>query len=77
MSVVCVYARAPPGVKSRFKNELQDTLDKVPQNNVLVLLGDVNARVDVFKSDEEVWRGVLGKHGLDEECSQRDFLQFC
>ena len=44
--VVCAYAstaRAPTGVKSRFLSELQDTLDKVLQNDVLVLLGDSNA----------------------------------
>ena len=69
MTVVCVHAptaKAPPGVKEKFSCELQDTLDKVPRNDVLVLLGDFNARVGVLKSDEEEWQGVVGRNGLDE-----------
>ena len=63
VTVVCVYAptaRAPPAVKGKFISELQDTLDKVPRGDVLVLLGDFNARVGVLGQDEEEWRGVVG-----------------
>ena len=64
VSVICVYAptaRATPAVKAKFSNELQDTLDKVPQSDVLVMLGDFNARVGVLKpDDEDEWRGVVG-----------------
>lgn len=81
VTVVCVYAptaRAPPGVKEKFSCELQDTLDKVPRNDVLVLLGDFNARVGVLKPDEEEWRGVLGRNGLDERNEAgEDLMQFC
>ena len=43
-----------------------------------MVLGDFNARVGVLKSDEEEWRGVVGKHGLDERNEVgEDFLQFC
>ena len=81
VTVVCVYAptaRAPPGVKEKFSCELQDTLDKVPRNDVLVLLGDFNARVGVLKSDEEEWQGVVGRNGLDERNEAgEDLMQFC
>ena len=56
MSVVSAYAptaRAPPAVRSKFSCELQDTLDRVGQNDVLVLLGDFNFRVGVLKPSEE------------------------
>ncbi len=69
VTIVCVYAptaRAPPRVKEKFSSELQDTLDRVPKDDVLVLLGDFNARVGMLKPNEEEWRGVLVKHGLDE-----------
>ena len=81
VTVICAYAptaRAPPAVKSRFSSELQDTLDKVPQNDVLVVLGDFNARVGVLKPDEEEWGGIVGKHGLDERNEAgEEFMQFC
>ena len=81
VSAVCVHAptaRAPAGVKSRFLGDLQDTLDKVPQNDVLVLLGDFNARVGVLKLGEVEWQGVVGKHGLGERNEAgEEFMQFC
>ena len=60
MTVVCVYAptaKAPPGVKAKFFEDLQDTLDKVPIQDRLVLLGDFNARVGVRKSGDNLWQG--------------------
>ena len=81
VGVVCAYAptaRAPPGMKSRSLSDLRDTLDKAPQNDVLVLLGDFNARVGVLKLGEEECQGVVGKHGLDERNEAGEvFMQFC
>ena len=52
VSVICVYAstaKAPPGNKQKFFFvDLQDTLDKIPHNDILVMLGDLNARVSVL-----------------------------
>ena len=42
MSVVCVYA---------------PTVRAVPQSDILVIFGDFNARVGVWKTDEKEWRG--------------------
>ncbi len=56
MSVICVYAltaRAPLWVKAKFSNELQDTIDKVPASDVLIMPGDFNARVGVLKAGED------------------------
>ena len=69
LTVLCAYAptaRASPRVKSKLSNKLQDTLEEVPQNDVLVRLDDFNARVGVLKSGEDEWRRVVGKHGLEE-----------
>ena len=64
-------------MKAKFNSEPQDTLDKVP-SDVLVMLGDFNARVGVLKSDKEEWQGVVGKHGVDERNEAgEEFLQFC
>ena len=53
VTVICVYAptaRATPAVKAKFSNELQDTLDKLPQSDVLVMLRDFNARGGCFEA---------------------------
>ena len=81
VSVVCAYAptaRAPAWVKAKFSGELQDTIDEIPSGDVLIMLGDFNARVGVLKAGEEEWQGVVGKHGLDERNEAgEEFLQFC
>ena len=44
LSVVCAYARtarATPGVKIQFALYLQNTLDKIPQSDTLVFLGEI------------------------------------
>ena len=54
---------APPSVKASFFEQLQDYLDSVPQDDTLLILGDFNAHVGVC-DDDEMWTGVLGKHGI-------------
>ena len=69
MSVIYVYAptaKAPPGIKQKFFAELQDALDKIPESDILVVLGDFNARVGVLDQDSNLWRGILGRHGMTE-----------
>ena len=65
--VHCMYAltatATPPGVQLKFECELQDVIDAIHQNELLVLLGGFNTRVEVLDPDEESWRGVLGRHG--------------
>lgn len=44
-------------MKSRFISELQGTLDNVPQNDDLVLLGNYNVKEGVLKPGEDEWQG--------------------
>ena len=63
-SVIQVYAPtndSQEAHKNAFYEQLQLTLDNLPQRDVLVLMGDFNAKVGVNHSE---WRGVLGKHGI-------------
>ena len=81
MSVVSAYApiaKAPPGVKERFENELQDTLDHIPPDDVLLVLGDFNARVGKRETESDVWRDVRGKHGVGS-CNEagEQLLELC
>ena len=81
VTVICAYvptAAAPPGVQSKFRYDLHDSIDAFPQDDSLVLLGDFNARVGVLDPAEESWRGVVGRHGLDERNeSGEELLQLC
>ena len=48
------------------------------QEDFLVLLGDINARVGVLVPDEECWRDVVGRHGLDQwNEAGEELLQLC
>ena len=51
VSVVCAYAptaKALPSIKLKFYDDLHDTIDRIPHNDILVMLGDFNARVGVL-----------------------------
>ena len=81
MTVESAYAstaKAPLGVKAKFFDELQDALDRVPSGDILVMLGDFNARVGKREGESVVWREVRGRHGVGScnEAGER-FLEFC
>ena len=60
-------------LKSRY--DYHDTTDGVSQDEFLVLLGDFNARVGL---DEGCWRGVVGRHRMDERNEAgEEILQLC
>ena len=65
VSVICVYAlqRHHLALKRSFA-EFQDALDKIHENDILVVLGDFNARV--LDQDSNLWRGILGRHSMSE-----------
>ena len=78
ISVYAPTAKATPDTKQRFLNALQDTLDKTAPSDILLLLGDLNARVGSLGADEDHWRGTLGKHGVGERNQAgEDLLEFC
>jgi len=58
-------AQAPPDVKHRFLEQLQVTLDNVPHNDTLVMLGDFNARVGCHMIDFVVMRNSQKNCSLD------------
>ena len=44
-SVYAPTANAPPATKQKFMEDLQDALNEIPPSDVMLLLGDLNARV--------------------------------
>ena len=57
-------AKAPPGVKVGFVDDLQSTLGALPAGDIVLVLGDFNARVEKRESGDDVWREVRGLHGI-------------
>ena len=78
ISVYAPTAKATENVKSQFFTKLQDTVDKVPQSDILIILGDFNARVGSLEDTDQNWVGILGRFGIgDRNPADKDLLQFC
>ena len=55
--------RAPHGVKQKYFADLQDVLDRIPQSDILIMLGDINARFSRGEpgSDRNAWETWHGR----------------
>ena len=78
-TIVQVYAptnEAEDEAKETFYDQLQKVLDAVPRHDMLLVMGDWNAKVGVRQEGES---GIVGKHGLI--CERNDngdrFVSFC
>ena len=63
--VVQVYAPtdgSSPGIKDEFFQKLQETLGSVARGDLMVVMGDMNARVGWNTS---IWGEVLGRNGVE------------
>ena len=82
-SIIAVYAPTNPVASTReaieasdsFYSQLQSVLSSVPPRDMVVILGDFNARVG---SDFSVRKAVIGPHGLGERNENGlRLLDFC
>ena len=67
-------------MKQKFVDDLQNTLDRVPQSDIFILLGYFNARVGKRDVTSNLWQGSLEilMHGLDgSNDASEEFLEFC
>ena len=67
LSLISAYAptaKAPPSVKSKFVDDLQGTLNLLPLGDIVMVLGDFNARVGKREVEDDVWREVRGIYGI-------------
>ena len=77
MSLVQVYAPTDDcsvACKDVFFLRLQEAVGRVARGDLLIVMGDMNARAG---DDTGIWGEVLGKHG-EEVCNEngRRLLQF-
>ena len=83
VAVISVYAptyKAPVEEKEKFYSDLQDTLDTVSEHDLLLMVGDFNARVGSTEREdrEDTWNGVKGFHGVGRmNEAGADLLSFC
>ena len=78
-SVTVAYAPtedANDSVKDDFYQQLSDTLDQQPRQDVKLILGDFNAQVT---SDCSLWPGIISKHSLHSTSNDNGtrLLDFC
>ena len=78
-SIVQVYAPtndAEEEAKDVFYEQVQNILDKIPKHNLVILMGDWNAKIGDQQDGEG---GVVGCHGLHGERSENGecFVQLC
>ena len=79
MSLIAVYAPTNvPGNEEEteaFYQSLQSVVEQVPVRDMLLILGDFNARVG---NDMSAWRGTLGRFGPAEQNENGvKLLDFC
>ncbi|XP_072037241.1 craniofacial development protein 2-like [Amphiura filiformis] len=56
-------------------DQLQRETDKTPKNDILIIMGDLNAKVE---SNDSGWETVMGKYGLGESNARGEKLfTFC
>ncbi|XP_017322823.2 craniofacial development protein 2-like, partial [Ictalurus punctatus] len=63
ITVIQVYAptnEADDEEKDAFYDQLQDTIVVIPNHDIKILLGDMNAQLS---SDRQGWENVIGPHG--------------
>lgn len=63
ITVIQVYAptnEADDEEKDAFYDQLQDTIAVIPNHDIKILLGDMNAQLS---SDRQGWENVIGPHG--------------
>lgn len=70
ITIVQVYAPtndADEEAKDFFYEQVQKVIDKIPRHDIVILMGDWNAKVGDQQDGEE---GVVGHHGLHGERSE-------
>ena len=81
IKTTCVQVYAPtndaePEVNDEFYEQLQAVIKRAPSHDMLVMMGDWNAKVGRPNQDEE---GIVGKHALERDRTDNGerFVNFC
>jgi len=78
-NITIVQCHAPTSIASEedmegFYNSLQETMDSIPNRDVKIVMGDLNAKV----GKQEMPSATCGRFGLGDQNSRgEDLLEFC
>lgn len=73
LSLLCVHAPTEDSdniVKEQFFEELQAIKDRIPKHDIVILLGDMNAKIGL----EDAYSSVTGKHSLHAQSNSNGEL---
>ena len=77
-TIIQVYAPTATSTEEEiedFYENLQEMIQDIPSQEILIIMGDFNAKVG---KDWETWKGALGKFGYGEENERGErLLNFC
>ena len=78
LSLILQQLKATPSVKAKFTDDFQCTLDTLPAGDVVMVLGDFNARIGKRDCEDDVWSEVRGLHGMGT-CNEagEQLLELC
>ena len=76
LSIIQVYAPTiEANDKDNFYKQLQTVVDSVHKHDILLVMGDLNAKVG---EDNEGYENIIGSHGVGERNDNRERLvDFC
>ena len=78
VTIVQVYAPTANSTEQEieeFYSTLQQTMREIPSQDLIVVMGDLNAKIG---ADWRTWKGAIGKFGYEEENERGErLLNFC
>lgn len=77
LNIIQIYAPTDETLSS-FYDSLQDVHDAMPTREMIVVMGDFNAKVGATAIQDNLYKGVLGRYDLGEKDTRGEQLvNFC
>ena len=81
VTIISVYAPthlAPAELRDQFYDDLQAVISLAPPDDLLLVIGDCNARVGCGDETDSSWLGVRGRYGVGQMNENGEhLLSFC
>ena len=77
VTIISVYApthQAPAELRDQFYDDLQAVISLAPADDLLLVMGDFNARVGCGDETDSSWLGVRGRYGVGQMNENGEYL---